>query len=589
MKPWLDSRAGQLRLLLGGQRAPIATLVVASVFAGFCESAILALIAQAAGALVDGVRSVHVDVGSLHLTETVGVLLALAFGLAAARLLLQAPLSMIPSRIAADVQARLQRSLFGAYTRASWTEQSRDREGYLQELASNQVIQATSATLAATGLITSVLTLAVLVFSAFLLNAVAAVAVSVVAVVMFGLMRPLNQLVSRWARALSQAQLNLASGIGEATRLAEETHVFGVAAAQRGRADEFISTAQHFLYRTQLVVRFTPGVYQCFVYILIVGGLAAINAAHTGHVASLGAVVLLLVRAGGYGQQVQGGYQSLRQAGPYVERVREAERRYTASTPATGDRPLPGVRALAFEAVTFAYTPGRDVLSEVSFEVAGGETIGIIGPSGAGKSTVVQILLQLRVPDRGRYLVNGVSADQFARNEWHAKVAYVPQEPKLIHASVADNIRYFRAVDDAAVERAARLARIHDDIMTWSSGYATVIGPRADAVSGGQQQRICIARALVADPDVLVLDEPTSALDPRSESLLQESLVALKQGLTLFIIAHRMSTLDICDRVIVLSAGRVEAFDTAVHLRQDNSYYRHALALSGGAPERGSL
>jgi ABC-type multidrug transport system fused ATPase/permease subunit len=159
----------------------------------------------------------------------------------------------------------------------------------------------------------------------------------------------------------------------------------------------------------------------------------------------------------------------------------------------------------------------------------------------------------------------------------------------LIHASVADNIRYFRAVDDAAVERAARLARIHDDIMTWSSGYATVIGPRADAVSGGQQQRICIARALVADPDVLVLDEPTSALDPRSESLLQESLVALKQGLTLFIIAHRMSTLDICDRVIVLSAGRVEAFDTAVHLRQDNSYYRHALALSGGAPERGSL
>jgi ABC-type multidrug transport system fused ATPase/permease subunit len=136
------------------------------------------------------------------------------------------------------------------------------------------------------------------------------------------------------------------------------------------------------------------------------------------------------------------------------------------------------------------------------------------------------------------------------------------------------------------VERAARLARIHDDIVTWASGYETVIGPRADAVSGGQQQRICIARALVANPEVLVLDEPTSALDPRSESLLQESLVGLKDGLTLIIVAHRMSTLDICDRVLVLVDGRVEAFATAPELRDQNAYYRFASELSAGAGER---
>jgi ABC-type multidrug transport system fused ATPase/permease subunit len=199
---------------------------------------------------------------------------------------------------------------------------------------------------------------------------------------------------------------------------------------------------------------------------------------------------------------------------------------------------------------------------------------------------VVQLLLQLRRADSGQYLVNDVPADQFARGDWHAKVAYVPQEPKLLHASVADNIRYFRDVTDVAVERAARLARIHDDIVTWASGYETVIGPRADAVSGGQQQRICIARALVANPEVLVLDEPTSALDPRSESLLQESLVGLKDGLTLIIVAHRMSTLDICDRVIVLVDGRVEAFASATELREQNAYYRFASELSAGAGER---
>jgi ABC-type multidrug transport system fused ATPase/permease subunit len=242
------------------------------------------------------------------------------------------------------------------------------------------------------------------------------------------------------------------------------------------------------------------------------------------------------------------------------------------------------VDTVAFENVSFAYNAGRPVLSEITFEVNAGEVIGIIGPSGAGKSTLVQLLLQLRTPDSGRYLVNGTPADAFARDDWHRQVAYVPQEPRLLHASVAENIRFFRSMDDEAVERAARLARIHEDIMTWPGGYETTIGPRADAVSGGQQQRICLARALAARPEVLVLDEPTSALDPHSETLIGESLSALKHELTLFIIAHRMSTLDICDRVMVIVAGRLVAFDTKALLQTQNTYYRHASELATRGP-----
>jgi ABC-type multidrug transport system fused ATPase/permease subunit len=248
---------------------------------------------------------------------------------------------------------------------------------------------------------------------------------------------------------------------------------------------------------------------------------------------------------------------------PFVERVQEAEHRYAASTPVTGNEPLPQVRGLAFEHVSFEYAPGRPVLSDVSFAVSGGETIGVVGPSGAGKSTLVQLLLQLRDPQDGRYLVNGLSADQFA--------------------SVADNIRYFRPLSEAAVTQAAEHARIDVDIRSWPNGYETIIGPRADAISGGQQQRICIARALAGRPELLVLDEPTSALDPASESLLQESLVGLKAQLTLFVIAHRMSTLDICDRVMVIVDGELKAFDTAARLVHDNAYYRTASALSSGS------
>jgi ABC-type multidrug transport system fused ATPase/permease subunit len=162
----------------------------------------------------------------------------------------------------------------------------------------------------------------------------------------------------------------------------------------------------------------------------------------------------------------------------------------------------------------------------------------------------------------------------------------VPQEPRLLHASVAENIRYFRDIGDEDVQRAAKLARIHDDVMRWQRGYETIVGPRADAVSGGQKQRICLARALAARPEMLVLDEPTSALDPHSETLIQESLSALADELTLFIIAHRMSTLDTCDRVMVIMDGRLVAFDTKELLQEQNHYYRSASLIAAGMPER---
>jgi ABC-type multidrug transport system fused ATPase/permease subunit len=567
----------------------VVALAGVSALSGFTEAGVLAVVAQVAASLVDGTTRVHVNVGPIHVDARVGALLAVALVLAVIRLALQAPISYLPARISADVQARLRNTLFDAFTRASWDVQSRDREGHLQEVMTSQVLQAAQGALQMTTLVTALLTFLVLVISALALNIGAAVVVLGAAAALFGLLRPLNTLGSQRARSLSQSQMDYAGGIGEAIRVAEETQVFGVAAAQRSRIDHLTATAQDLFFHTQLLGRLVPNIYQSLIFLILVAGLAVLYAAGGGDVASLGAVVLLLVRAGTYGQQIQGSYQFVRQTLPFVERLQEVERLYMESSPVTGEQSLSSVQTLAFENVSYEYRPERPVLSDISFEVAGGESIGVVGPSGAGKSTMVQLLLQLRAPGHGRYLVNGVLAEQFAREDWHRRVAYVPQEPRLIHASVADNIRYFRDLDDDAVERAGQLARIHEDIMGWSSGYDTIIGPRADAVSGGQQQRICLARALVAQPEVLVLDEPTSALDPRSETLIQESLIALKGNMTMFIIAHRMSTLDICGRVMVIVGGRLEAFDTIALLQGNNSYYRSASTFAAGASGRGSL
>jgi ATP-binding cassette subfamily B protein len=578
-----------LRPLLGQRRRPIVGLAISAVLSGFAEAGVLAIVAQVATTLVNRVTRVQIGIGPFHVDATVGALLAIAFGLAVIRIALQVSISLLPARIAAEVQGDLRRRMFESFTRASWEMQSRDREGHLQEIMTSQIMQVSLGALQAATLIPWLCTFTVLVVAALILNIVAAAVVLVAAILLFALMRPINAIGARSARSLSQAQMSFASRTGEANRVAEETRVFGVAAAQRSRLQTFIAAAQDLFFRTQFIVRLVPNLYQSLIYLVLVGGLVVLYKTGSGHVASLGAVVLLLVRAGLYGQQIQGSYTIVRQTAPFAERLEEAEQRYAASSPASGQSPMSKVRTLTFENVSFAYHPGRPVLSDINFEARGSEAVGVVGPSGAGKSTLVQILLNLRVPDEGRYLINGIPVQQFLQDDWHARVAYVPQEPRLVHASVAENIRYFRDLDDDAVIRGARLARIHEDIESWPNGYETIVGPRADAVSGGQQQRICLARALAAEPEILILDEPTSSLDPRSEVLIQESLIALKHTVTLFIIAHRMSTLDICDRVMVILDGHLDAFDAIAQLERTNPYYRSASTLTVGVTGADSL
>ncbi|MGA2321438.1 MAG: ABC transporter ATP-binding protein [Solirubrobacteraceae bacterium] len=574
----------RLDLLIGDRRRLIVALGIGSIISGFTEAGTLAIVGQVAAALVNNSKHVNAKIGGFHLHTTVGTLLWVGLALTVIRIFLQWPLSILPARIASEVQAGLRRRLFSAFAGASWGVQSRDREGQLQEIMTSQTSQATGGALQATGLMTASFTFVILMASAVALSARAAGVVFGLAVVMFVVLRPLRSMGARRSRSLSQAQIEYAGGIAEANRLAEETQVFGVMGAQFERIARLVDACRYFFFRTQVLARLIPNLYQSTIYLLVIVGLAVLHTSGAGHAGSLGAVVLLLVRAAQNGQGVQASYQSLQQSLPFIERLQEAERRYAESSPAQGREPLAGVQTLAFENVSFAYNPGRPVLSDVSFSAHAGEAIGIIGPSGAGKSTLVQILLQLRTPEDGRYLVNGEPVEQFARDDWHRLVAYVPQEPRLLHASVADNIRYFRDLDDEAIERAGRLARIHDDVMGWSDGYETIVGPRADAVSGGQQQRICLARALAARPGVLVLDEPTSALDPQSETLIQESLTELKDELMLFTIAHRMSTLDMCNRVMVILNGRLAAFDTKAALQERNPYYRSASRIAAGVP-----
>lgn len=147
---------------------------------------------------------------------------------------------------------------------------------------------------------------------------------------------------------------------------------------------------------------------------------------------------------------------------------------------------------------------------------------------------------------------------------------------------MADNIAFLRPdVDQDTIERAAKLARLHEDIVGFPDGYAHEVGTSGNRLSGGQRQRLCIARALVEDPDLLILDEPTSSLDMQSEHLIRETLLGLSSEMTVVVIAHRPSTLSICDRIMVLEDGRIADFDSPDELAQRNDFYRTARSLAG--------
>jgi ABC-type multidrug transport system fused ATPase/permease subunit len=418
-----------------------------------------------------------------------------------------------------------------------------------------------------------------LVGSAFLLNALVALLVLGSSVALFALLRPLSRLGRLAAMDLSQANIDYASGVSEAVRLSEEAQVFGTAASQQRRIGTLIEASRHAYFRLQLTGRLVQNGYQSLVILLIVGGLSGLYLVDATGIAALGAVVLILVRASSYGQQFQGSYHLYNQMSPYLDRIETARTRYLTSVTPDGRRHLPAIRALAFDGVTFGYRRDRPVLFDVTFSVDGGESIGIVGPTGAGKSTLIQLLLRLRDPDAGTFLANGATASTFARSDWQRQVAYVSQDPRVFRGSVADNIRFLRDIDQTTVERAARQAYIHDEIIAMPNGYETVIGPRAEAVSGGQRQRICLARALVGGPSVLFLDEPTSSLDLESEASVQRSLADLHGRVTLFIVAHRLTTLTGCDRVLVIGAGRVQAFASAAELERTNVFYRRAVSL----------
>jgi ATP-binding cassette, subfamily B, bacterial HlyB/CyaB len=246
---------------------------------------------------------------------------------------------------------------------------------------------------------------------------------------------------------------------------------------------------------------------------------------------------------------------------------------------------LPAIRGdVTFDHVVFRYRiDGPEVLHDVSFSVSAGQVIGIVGPSGSGKSTVAKLIQRLYIPERGRVLVDGVDLAMVDTSWLRRQVGAVLQENVLFNQSIRDNI----ALPDPAmpIERvveAAKLAGAHDFILELPEGYDTVVGERGASLSGGQRQRIAIARALVTNPRILIFDEATSALDYESERIIQDNMQRIAQGRTVFIIAHRLSTVRRSNRIITIDRGRLVEDGTHEELIKSGGRYASLHRVQAG-------
>jgi ATP-binding cassette, subfamily B, bacterial len=545
------------RLVSSGGLRTVALLLVTALIGGVLEAGVILVVVAIGAGLAEGSGALDLDIGPLQLAMSTGEAVLLGLALTTGLVVVGLPNAAAGARLGARVLGQTRARLCAGLLGAGWEQQSAVSEARFQDLVSVHAYRVGNLVLVLTVLATQVLSLVALVLAAFLVDVTTAAALLAAVLALAVVFRPLVNSIRRHSTAHVDAHQGYVEEVADAFGVLPEIRVFGVRDAVSRRLDE-ASTATVGVYRRMMFQGLVlPTLYLAATASLLLLGLAVAGSQGEIGLTRVGAIVLFLLRSLRYSQQAQSRWQSVMELVPYLDGVEDALAAWAPRSGRRGSRPLERAGVLELRGVTYRYPSGELGIEDLDLTIRPGEIVGLEGPSGAGKSTIAQLVLGLREPTSGSYLVDGVPVAEVDEAAWFARFAYVAQEPRLIVGDIRDNVRFLRPeITDEEVARALAEAGVGADLLQPSTESPRQVGARGRELSGGQRQRIAIARALAGRPDVIVMDEPTSALDRDSELIIRSTLEALRGRITVLLIAHRESTLAVCDRVVVVDRHR---------------------------------
>ncbi|QQG46234.1 MAG: ABC transporter ATP-binding protein [Candidatus Niyogibacteria bacterium] len=479
-------------------------------------------------------------------------------------------------KIAADYEKNTRNELFRAMVESNWPHLARQKAGHLSQVLIMNVERGSSLLIHLGGsalIVTNFLVYGFLALNVSFLIAMLAFAFGGIILLVF---KPLYYRTKMASEEMVRKYKDLA-------HYTDET-VLGMKAVKSARVEEpvlklsskYFSAMRKLYLRIGFLRSITDVLLQPIAAFFILGILAVFYKTGTLHFVSFAVIIYAINRVFSNVQAAQTEIHVLNSDAPHVLSILAfKEEAKLNKEKETGTKSFQFGKSIEFRNVGFSYDGDSRTLSDINFSVAKGEMLGIIGPSGAGKSTLVDLFLRLQIPQKGAILADGENIKDIKLGDWRANIAYVSQEAFLMNDTIYENIRFYNeGLNKEDIIDAAKLANIYDFIQALPDGFETVVGERGMRLSGGERQRVVLARALVRKPQILILDEATSSLDNESELLIQRAVEKLRGKMTIIVIAHRLSTVENSDKLVVLENGRVsEAGAPTELLRDKHSYF----------------
>lgn len=545
-----------VRWALRGNGLFVWIIGVCSLASGLLEALFLVLIARVALAVAEDTPQADLIFGST-VSRNQGLLLAavLIVGRLATTLIGVRSSVYLVHRITTGLRLRLLK----AFVLTTWPKQQELQIGSLQQLAVAFPSQISALLIPLATSVGSILTLGAMLGVAAIVSVPALVVVLGVLAILGVVLRPLRQRVHMKSEESVEPQLQLSSAVTEVSSLAMDVQVYQVQDQVISNLNLMITNEADSQRRVGTIAYSVSPLYVSLAYLAVVAAIAVLTLIGSNQLNTVGAVMLVMLRMLGYGQSVQQSRVLAAQLSPLIRQVRGALDDFESSTAQSRAKRInEEVNEIRLSNVAFAYDPSQPVLNEISIVLSRGSITGLVGASGSGKSTLIQILLGLRKPQRGSVSVNGSDLSDSCEATVLTQAALVPQQPYILNTSILENVRFFRDnVTEPEIHEQLSSVGLMDEVRTFPNGINTVVGAQGFQLSGGQAQRLALARALVGRPQLLVLDEPTSALDAKSEAVILDLLRSRAASMITVIVTHKESTSQICDHVCELRAGQL--------------------------------